>query len=280
MNIKEVHRVAGRIKASLFKNSNSHSIGMLKSHFRGSGLQFKEHQVYGHGDDVRFIDWKLLAKTGTPYIKTFEEERNVEIVTFLDASLSMFSGYKRISKLQAGVEICCLLFLLSKQTKDRIHVVVMSDDIIDIPPGQGEAGIVELIYQLQRWGVFTDDGLLNLSFRHKKKISQKEKTALLGHYLNRRKEIIILSDLNEFIDLSILYKMTSRSNVHCFQILSPLDEAKKIPYAIHSRDFDRSDGILKKIHFKEEDQKQHSGKRIKKIRVQNRYLEEFVKEML
>ena len=47
---------------------------------------FKEHQIYSHGDDVRFIDWKLLAKSQTPYIKTFEEERNVEISIILDAT--------------------------------------------------------------------------------------------------------------------------------------------------------------------------------------------------
>jgi uncharacterized protein (DUF58 family) len=77
VNIAEVRRVVGRIQASLFKNSNSTSVGVLKSQFRGTGLQFREHQVYEPGDDVRFIDWKILAKMNTPYIKTFEEERNV-----------------------------------------------------------------------------------------------------------------------------------------------------------------------------------------------------------
>ena len=119
MNIKEVHKAVSKIKASLFKNSNSYSIGMLKSHFRGSGLQFKEHQLYDHGDDIRFIDWKLLAKTGIPYIKTFEEERNVDIVVIIDASMSMFTGFENISKLQASIEICCLLFFYL-QEKPRI----------------------------------------------------------------------------------------------------------------------------------------------------------------
>ena len=78
MNISEVRKVVGRLKASLFKRANSHSIGMLKTNVRGTGLQFKEHQVYTHGDDVRFIDWKILAKTSHPYVKTFVEERNLE----------------------------------------------------------------------------------------------------------------------------------------------------------------------------------------------------------
>src|SRR5688572_28915781 len=109
MNIQEVRKVVGRIKSHLFKNSNSYAIGMLRSHFRGSGLQVKEHQVYMAGDDVRFIDWRMLAKTGNPYIKTFEEERNVEIVVVIDVGPTMYIGHKGVSKLQAAVEVCCLL---------------------------------------------------------------------------------------------------------------------------------------------------------------------------
>ncbi len=63
MNIVEIEKTVAKIQTHLFKNSNSYAIGMLKSHFRGAGIQFKEHQVYCHGDDVRFIDWKLSAKT-------------------------------------------------------------------------------------------------------------------------------------------------------------------------------------------------------------------------
>lgn len=61
MDTSEVRKIVSNIKGSLFRNANSFSIGMLKSHFKGTGLKFKEHQVYSHGDDVRFIDWKMLA---------------------------------------------------------------------------------------------------------------------------------------------------------------------------------------------------------------------------
>ena len=90
MNLKEIERVVGMIQAHIFRNSNAYSAGMLKSHFRGSGLQFREHQVYVPGDDVRFIDWKLSARAPNVYVKTFEEERNVEIVVFVDLSHTLF----------------------------------------------------------------------------------------------------------------------------------------------------------------------------------------------
>ncbi|MBY0416420.1 MAG: DUF58 domain-containing protein, partial [Bdellovibrionales bacterium] len=105
MNITEVRKVVGKLRANLFRKANSHSIGMLKTNIRGTGLQFKEHQVYTFGDDIRFIDWKILAKTSNPYVKTFNEERNVEIVVVIDASATMITGYNGVSKLQAAIEI-------------------------------------------------------------------------------------------------------------------------------------------------------------------------------
>ena len=93
MNLKEIEKVVGNIQEHLFRNSNSFSIGMLRSHFKGAGLQFKEHQVYAPGDDVRFIDWKLSAKTNTTFVKTFEEERNVEIHIFLDIYIQEKRNY-------------------------------------------------------------------------------------------------------------------------------------------------------------------------------------------
>ena len=279
MNIKEVHKAVSKIKASLFKNSNSYSIGMLKSSFRGSGLQFKEHQLYDHGDDIRFIDWKLLAKTGVPYIKTFEEERNVEIVVIIDASMSMFTGFKNISKLQASIEICCLLYLLAGETKDYIHSLVVSDEIITIPRSRGEIGMIKLIFQLEKKGLLTKKGTLNISYEHQKIIAEKEKISLLKKYLAKKKEIIILSDFNEFIDISELKKISLQRNVHCFQILSPLDEASEIPYAIFSKGSSNiKKGVLKKNNLKQTNQMKDNI--IKKLRVRDRYLEDFIKEML
>ena len=118
---------------------------MLKSHFRGAGLQFKEHQVYNPGDDVRFIDWKLSAKTNTTFIKTFEEERNIEIYSILDLSESLLTGYKNVSKLQAAIEITCLLYLLAEKTKDNIIPVIFTDKAQILPVSSGRAGIT-LIY--------------------------------------------------------------------------------------------------------------------------------------
>lgn len=281
MNIKKVHETVSKIKASLFKSSNSYSVGMFKSHFKGSGLQFKEHKIYTHGDDIRFIDWKLLAKMNTPYIKSFEEERNVEITVVIDSSMSMFSGYEGVSKLQASIEICCLLYLLANETKDYIHALVISDDIIDVPLNRGELGIISLVSQLEKKEILTKDGNVNINFEHKEEVTEDKKLAVIIKHLRRKREVVILSDFNDFFSLSKLNKILFKKNAHCFQVLSPLDEAEKLPYAIFSKSsIMRKGGNLKKVKFKkQQDLNKIPGKRIKKIKVQERYLEQFVKNI-
>jgi uncharacterized protein (DUF58 family) len=283
MNIQDVRKVVGSIKSSLFKNSNAYSIGMLKSHFRGSGLQFKEHQIYTHGDDVRFIDWKLLAKTNTPYIKTFEEERNVEIVVVVDASPTMFSGYNNISKLQASIEICCLLYLLAAETNDFIHAIIVGDEIADLPKMSGEEGIIRLVAKLESLGILTSEGKLNLAYASEERKELKNREKLVMRHLHHKREVVLLSDFNEFIELKNLKRILYRSNVHCFQVLSPLDEAEQVPYTLLSRTpFQKGDrGKLVKLNLTgSKDLDSLWGKRVKKLRVHERYLEEFVKEML
>ncbi len=281
MDLLSIKKTVSRLKTQLFKNSNSFSVGMLKSHFRGSGLQFKEHKVYCSGDDVRFIDWKIVAKTNHAYIKTFDEERNVEIVVILDASPTMFSGVNNISKLQAGIEICSLLYLLAKETNDKVHAIVISDTIVSLPKLSGEEGVVSLVGMLQKNKILGEDGLVNIHFQHARNVTFREKASVLMKYLHKKKEVVILSDFNDFFDEDTLKRIVSKRNVHCFQLVSPLDCAKKLPYLVHC-----SEGVNKKttngvVHFYDKDELKGSlGKKIKKLIISERYLEDFVKEML
>lgn len=284
MDLKEVKKVVSSIKASLFKNSNNFSIGMLKSHFKGTGLQFKEHQVYTHGDDVRFIDWKLLAKTNTPYIKTFEEERNVEIVVVLDASPTMFSGYEGVSKLQSCIEICCLLYLLAEETKDFIHVLVMGKEVHYIPKRSGDAGITLLVSELEKLGVLTSDGKVNLTYYDYEKMefsSELDKYNNLMKHVGKRREIVLLSDLNDLLNLEDLKKLVYRKHVHCFRITSPLDFKDKNPFLLFSKNINlNKNELIESFSHGNKDLSDALGNQVKNIAVEGRYLEEFVKEML
>lgn len=280
MNITEVRKVVGQIKANLFKNANSHSVGMLKTNFKGTGLQFKEHQVYTFGDDIRFIDWKILAKTSHPYVKTFNEERNVEIVVVIDASSTMLTGFNGVSKLQAAIEICCLLYLLAKESNDFVHALIVSDEIINVPKKSGEAGISHLISVLEDHRILDEHGHVNLQRMVDVGPDKNQKYLSIMKHLNSRREIVLLSDFNDFIDTSVLKRILYRANVHCFQILSPLDEARSLPFSLFASSGKGVRGSLGKYDLSgQKELSNEFGKKFRRIRVQEKYLENFVKEM-
>lgn len=284
MDLKSVEKAAQKIQATLFKNSNSISIGMLKSHFRGSGLQFKEHQIYSHGDDVRFIDWKLLAKTNHPYVKTFEEERNVEITVVLDASMSMLVGHKGVSKLQAAIELTCLLFILAKHTKDTVQVILIADEIKVLPKKSGHEGIIYLIALLEEKQILTKEGRVNVFYRPSNRTTPEQRVKAITQNVIKRKEVLIFSDFHDFIPFAEIKRIIYKANLHCFQMIAPIDENTELPYAVFGFDSNKGSGkgdFLKiKSDKKISELEEILGKKFKKLKVESRYLEDFVREMM
>jgi uncharacterized protein (DUF58 family) len=276
VNLKEIEKVVGSIQNHLFRNSNSYSIGMLRSHFKGSGLQFKEHQVYAPGDDVRFIDWKLSAKTNTTFIKTFEEERNVEIYAILDISSTMYMGYKGVSKLQAAIEIICLLYLLADKTKDKVSVIIFTNENKILPLASGHKGIVLLISQLEKMGVLTEKGKVDYSYELTERVSEKKKMSLLKSFIARGKQVVYLTDFDEVKDVDTINKLIYRRNMHCFKMESPVDAAKKLPFSIFGKRKDKN--VFVNVNTTKSSILDKG--RYKKINVKERYLENFIREML
>ncbi len=281
MNTKEIQNIVSQIKTSLFKNANSYSIGMLKSHFRGTGLKFKEHQVYSHGDDVRFIDWKMLAKTNNPYIKTFEEERNVIISIVIDCTSSMLMGYKGKSKLEASLEIVSLLYLLCASTSDYVEVILCTGEkIIRIPKKQGEAGIVAITNALRQENIINAEGKIDFSYNSKAEISQAVTNDLLKEFY-RRRELVILTDFYSFLQGRDLKKLMARKHVHAFRILTPLDHANNFNYNIKVKNLqNHKSSVLNISTIAKEKSPEEVDFQVRDLFLERRYLEDFIKEML
>ncbi len=281
MDLSEVRKVVSQIKATLFKNSNNYSIGMLKSHFRGTGLQFKEHQVYNVGDEVRFIDWKLLAKTSEPYVKTFEEERNVEITVIIDGGPTMYNGVDGTSKLQAAIELTCLLYILARETSDHVHVIFLGDKVINIPKKSGEEGIAQFVSMLERHGILDSDGKIVIREDFDELIDEKKKLSEILRHMGRKRELVILSDFNDFLEKAAMNRILYQKKIHLFKLTSPLDEAESLPFLLYSKNNPTDPkGSHRLFDLKKEKDYENNLKRIKKLNVEDRYLEEFIKEML
>lgn len=280
MNLKEIERVVGMIQAHIFKNSNAYATGMLRSHFRGSGLQFREHQVYVPGDDVRFIDWKLTARSPNIYVKTFEEERNVEIVVFVDLSHTLFYGFEGVSKLQAMIEIIALLYLLAGETHDIIRVVIWGEKTINLPPKKGKEGLTLFISILERLGLLDENGKVILRQDGKLNTHTEEsKIAQIKSFLARRKEVIYLGDLSLVKNKDIWDKILDKKNMHCFRVFSPVDKNTDLPFLVKVKNPLNGKGMIRDL--KGTDSKPLFVKqRFKEIGVHERYLEKFVKELV
>jgi uncharacterized protein (DUF58 family) len=276
VDIKEIEKIVAKIKSNLFKNSNSFSVGMLKSHFKGAGLQFKEHQVYNTGDDVRFIDWKLSAKSNNVYVKTFEEERNVEIIVILDLTESLLIGYDNKSKLEAMIEITCLLMLLAEKSKDKIKIVLWSTKNIVLPPSSGQAGIVRLISYLQNMGVLLVNGKPSYDYDYQREDNEIKRFSLLKSYVAKKKQVIFLTDFTSLQNVDLLNSLLIRKNMHCFRVVSPVDVAQKRPYSI----FAKQGGNRKMIMPFSQSKNINLTRRWKELNLQDRYLELFIKEMM
>jgi uncharacterized protein (DUF58 family) len=280
MNLKEIERVVGMIQAHIFRNSNAYSTGMLKSHFRGSGLQFREHQVYVPGDDVRFIDWKLSARSTNVYVKTFEEERNVEIVVFLDLSHTLFYGYENVSKLQAMIEIVALLYILAGETHDHIRVIIWSDKTINLPPKKGKEGLTLFISMLERLGLIDENakviikqnGVIN---NH----TEENKIAQIKSFLARRKEVIYLGDLSLVKNKDVWGRILDKKHMHCFRVYSPVDKNDSMPFLFKVKNPINGKSMVRDLKGSA-DEPLFVKERFKEIGVHERYLEKFVKELM
>jgi uncharacterized protein (DUF58 family) len=280
MNLKEIERVVGMIQSHIFKNSNAYATGMLKSHFRGSGLQFREHQIYVPGDDVRFIDWKLSARSTNTYIKTFEEERNVEIVVFLDLSQTLFYGYNEVSKLQALIEIIALLYLLAGETHDAIRVIIWSDKAINLPPKKGKEGLTIFISSLEKLGVIDQNGKVIIQTgKMAQTLPELNKIAQIKSFLARRKEVIYLGDLSLMNDKELWNQLLDKKHMHCFRVYSPIDKNKDLPFLFKTKNPVTGKTLVTDLKNSNE-QAMFIKERYKEIGVHERYLEKFVRELV
>lgn len=123
--------------------------GQYHSAFKGRGMAFSEVREYQYGDDVRDIDWNVTARFHRPYVKVFEEERELTVMLLIDVSGSLDFGTKRQMKRDMVTEIAATIAFSAIQNNDKIGVVFFTDHIEKyIPPKKGRKHILYIIREL------------------------------------------------------------------------------------------------------------------------------------
>ena len=149
--------------------------GEYHSVFKGRGMVFNEVREYQPGDDVRLIDWNVSARFNHPYIKVFEEERELTVVLVVDVSGSGEFGSVLQMKKDIAVELCAVLAFSAIQNNDKVGVILFSDTVEKfIPPKKGRKHILRIIRELldfkpARRGTNIAEGMRYLSSAIKKR---------------------------------------------------------------------------------------------------------------
>src|SRR6185436_18990789 len=123
-------------------------LGTYRSVFRGSGLEFEEVREYEPGDDIRSIDWNVTARMGTPYIKKFREDRELNIFLAVDASASSWFGSVAQSKRELGAEVAALLALTAMTNNDKVGLLRFASGMQEwLPSSRGREHLLRVIRQ-------------------------------------------------------------------------------------------------------------------------------------
>ena len=149
MDTQEIIRKVRKIEIKARGLSNNIFAGQYHSAFKGRGMAFSEVREYQFGDDVRDIDWNVTARFHRPYVKVFEEERELTVMLLIDVSGSLDFGTTKQMKRDMVVEIAATLAFSAIQNNDKIGVVFFSDKIEKyIPAKKGRKHILYIIREL------------------------------------------------------------------------------------------------------------------------------------
>jgi uncharacterized protein (DUF58 family) len=143
--LKKVRRVEIRTRGLV----NEVFSGEYHSVFKGRGMNFAEVQEYQYGDDIRSIDWNVTARTGHPFVKVFEEERELTVMLVVDVSASGDFGTRERMKGEVAVDICALLAFSAIKNNDKVGLIIFSDRIEKfVPPRKGHAHVLRVLREL------------------------------------------------------------------------------------------------------------------------------------
>lgn len=173
--VRSIELRTRRLVTSLFA-------GEYRSVFRGQGMEFAEVRAYQHGDDYRTIDWNVSARMGSPFVKTFEEERELTVLLVVDRSGSVEFG-SPVVKSERGIEVAAVLALAAARQNDRVGALVFSDVVQHVvPPRKGRRHSLRIIRDL-------------LAFRpERRRTDIGAALAYAARLLRHRSIVVVLSD--------------------------------------------------------------------------------------
>lgn len=174
--------------------------GEYHSAFKGRGMAFSEVREYQEGDEIRTIDWNVTARFGDPYVKVFEEERELSVIIAVDVSASEQFGSAKQSKKDLAIEIAAVLAFSAVSNNDKAGLLLFSDDIeLFVPPRKGKSHILRIIREM---------------VEHKPKRNNTNISEALRYLTNAIKKRCIVFVVSDFLDQDIDKALRISSQKH------------------------------------------------------------------
>lgn len=189
---KDILKKIKRIEITTKHLVNTVLQGEYLSTFKGRGIEFTEVREYIEGDDVRTIDWNVTARMNQPYIKTFIEERELQVIFAADMSASLLSGSKENLKSELLFEFVATLGFTASINNDRVGFLGFTSELEKyVPPKKGKKHILRIIREILYHKVKKNTTDINFAVNY------------LNHILKKKSTIFLISDFytqNDFYD--------------------------------------------------------------------------------
>lgn len=213
MNTQELLKKVRRIEIKTRRLSNHLFSGEYHSNFKGRGMAFSEVRKYEMGDDIRAIDWNVSARLNEPYIKVFEEERELTMMLLVDVSGSGNFGSRSQIKRHLITEICATMAFSAIQNNDKVGVLFFSDKVEKvIPPKKGKNHTLRIIRELLEFE--PENNQTNIA----------EALRYFSSFQKKRAIAFVLSDFSDSSYRDALRLCARRHDVTGIRIYDPREE--------------------------------------------------------
>lgn len=182
--------------------------GEYKSSFRGQGMEFAEVREYVAGDDIRSIDWNVTARMDTPYIKEFNEERELTMMILVDLSSSQEFGSQNQLKNELATELAAVFSYLALNNNDKVGLIAFTNKVEKyIPPKKGKTNIWKIIREILTFKPENKETNIASALDFLLKVTKKKSIVfLISDFINDnyQKQIKAVSKIHDLVTIKIL----------------------------------------------------------------------------
>jgi uncharacterized protein (DUF58 family) len=205
---KEILKKVKRIEIATRGLVNDVFSGEYHSVFKGRGMEFAEVREYQIGDDIRNIDWNVTARSGHPYVKVFDEERELTVMLMVDVSSSGNFGTISQMKGEVAAELCAVLAFSAIKNNDKVGLMIFSDKIEKfIPPRKGKQHVLRVIREILYFKPEESRTDLNVALEYLSRvIKRKSIVFLISDFLteNYEKSLQVANKKHDIIAIDII----------------------------------------------------------------------------